>query len=838
MAQVAAALEQACRVVRESSRADSSTPAHNLPHDVSSFVGRAEEIETLRRLLEESALVTLTGAGGSGKTRLSVKVGLELLSSFPDGVWLVELATVTDACRLARTVAGALGIADLVPAPPEEDTIAADAQGSRDPGWTRAVLRHLETRQLLLILDNCEHLVAPVAAFVHALLRSCPRIRVLTTSQEVLGLAGEVSFAVPPLGLPGRDASITLDEVLRTASGRLFFERARAVAPDLQLTDSDAPYLARICRHLDGVPLALELAAARVRGLSLPQIEARLGERFRLLTTGDRAAPHRHQTLRAALDWSYGLLNEQEQGWLRSLSVFSGGWSLEGAVAIGGPSADELDVLEALARLVEKSLVLACPGAAGRAAGASPGSPSSPRYRMLETIRQYGRLKLEESGEAPRVRDQHLQFYLDLVEAARVPVQSGPTQREWLDRLDLEHANLLEALDWAAESDGPVSGDEGRLPGALSGLKLSSVMATFWHLRGHAQLACTMLERALQRDAAVGGDQEERPHLRAAALNAVAHFQREAGNYERARQAIEEAVRIRREVGPPLDLARTLFTLAAGLWAADRIDEAAQVNGEVLEIARELGNDDMTAAAQNAAGAHLYRMGDLPGAIAAFHESLSLRREMRDQASIAMVLGNLGTVLALAGDLATSRRHLEEALAMQREMGNQAGVAGVLENLGNVMMEEGETASAEMAFREGLAISIRLGQRPRVAGFHTRLASLHLRGGAPASAVCPLRESLCIHESLRSSPELAETLFFTACREVAEGRAEVAARLFGAGESLQGDHGLTLMKGDAELIARCRAVASQENLASAVEDGRRLRWDEALREALRTLATP
>jgi predicted ATPase len=386
----------------------------DLPIQVSSFVGRKREIAGVEELLAAHRLVTLTGPGGSGKTRLALAVASEAAQDFRDGAWLVELASLSDPDLVPQSVASVLGVRET-PGTPLVDTLSL----------------HLGPSEALLVLDNCEHLVGACAGLAGTLLRSCPQARILATSRQALGVAGEALFDVPPLSLPNPHRLSDPEDLARYEAAQLFVERARALRPDFALTGRNATEVARICYLLDGIPLAIELAAARVKALSVEQIGARLDGSFALLTGGRTAVPH-HRTLRATMDWSYALLTEEEQALLGRLSVFAGDFTLSAAEAVGaGGIIEEIEVLDLLSSLVDKSLVLVSEG------------DGEARYRLLETVRQYGREKLEASGNAGAVRGRHAECYLALAEEAELMSEK---QAIWLERLETEHDNLRTAL--------------------------------------------------------------------------------------------------------------------------------------------------------------------------------------------------------------------------------------------------------------------------------------------------------------------------------------------------------------------------------------------------------
>lgn len=412
-------------------------PKNNLPLQLTSFVGREREIAELRGVLADSTrLLTLTGAGGSGKTRLALVLATEMVDCFEDGVWWVELAPLSEPDLVPQAVASAVGVREA-PGRPANEVLRA----------------HLETNDLLLVLDNCEHLIDACAALADALLRTCPGLKILATSREPLGIAGETIWLVPPLSLPEVWDLSPVERLVRYEAISLFVERAKAVAPTFELTQHNAPYVARVCQRLDGIPLAIELAAARTRVLSAAQISSRLDESLRLLGTKSRKADSRQQTLRATIGWSHGLLSGQEQTLFRRLSVFSGGFTLEAVEAVCDEDGiEQEDVLDLLSRLVDKSLVLVAE------------QDDEARYRLLETVGQYGREKLDESGEEPSLRRRHAYFFLKLAERVEPKINSkdrGP----WLGRSDAEHDNLRAALAWSREE---VDSEVGlRLAGAL-----------------------------------------------------------------------------------------------------------------------------------------------------------------------------------------------------------------------------------------------------------------------------------------------------------------------------------------------------------------------------------
>jgi predicted ATPase len=438
---------------------------NNLPAQLTSFVGRAQECAAVAELLASQRLVTLTGPGGTGKTRLALHVAADRLEQFSNGVWLVELAPLADPLLVPLAVASVLGLREEAGRPLL--TVLTD---------------YLRTRTLLLLLDNCEHLLDACAQLAETLLRSCPQLRILASSREALGVAGEAPFRVPPLRTPDPRQLPELEAFAQYEAVRLFTERATSVLSSFRVTSENMAALAHVCSRLDGIPLALELAAARVNVLRVEQIAARLNDRVRLLTGASRSAVPRQQTLRALIDWSYDLLSAPEQQVLRHLAVFAGGWTLGAAETVcAGEGLEQERVLDVLSRLVDKSLVQA-----ERVLG------QEARYGLLETIRQYAVERLAASGAADTIRRRHAAHYLALAEEARRWI-GRREQGVWLDRLDLEHDNLRAALGWALGGGAAEVG--ARIALALAGHDWSS----FWRLRGHGSEALRWLERVAEQ---------------------------------------------------------------------------------------------------------------------------------------------------------------------------------------------------------------------------------------------------------------------------------------------------------------------------------------------------
>lgn len=728
----------------------------NLPRQMTSFVGRAAEIDRVRELLASSPLLTLTGAGGCGKTRLALRVGELMASAFTGGVWLVEVAGVMDPSLVPPAAAAALGVKEQAGRP-----------------VLQSLIDRLETKSALLILDNCEHLLAPCGELADALLRACPDLRVIATSREPLGVTGETTYRVPSLAVPPArgDPSAPAD---RYEAVELFVERARAARPGFALSPQTAPVVAEICRRLDGIPLAIELAAARVRVLSPEQINAKLHDRFRLLIGGSRTALERHQTLRAAIDWSYDLLPEDERRVLRALSVFAGGCTLDSAAAVASPGADEYALLDALTHLADKSLVMV------------DDSGGSPRYRLLETVRQYAREKLQSpaadgASEAEATSERHLDFFLAMVEQAE-PELFGPEQQSWLKRLHDEHENFLAALDWCAAC--------ADAPHIEKSLRVSGALARFWNLRGHLAVGRSAVARALESAA----DSPARASL-AKSLNAAGGLACVAGDYAEAHRR----------------------------WTA------------ALEMQRALGNTRGEAGALNNLGLVAENRGDYAAARDLYQSALTINRRLGNKSWEAINLNNLGNVAWNLGDNATARQMYTAALALNRELGNRSDEARNLNNLATVAREDGQATEARGLFREAIRIKQELGDRQGLATSFGQLALAAIDAGDLPAARKLIAEALAIRREIPDQLGLAMSLAEASALAIAQGVPSLAAGWFGASESLRERLGAPLALGEKARYDRDRAAIiaalDEASFAAAWEAGRTMPVTQAVEQA-------
>jgi predicted ATPase/DNA-binding SARP family transcriptional activator/DNA-binding CsgD family transcriptional regulator/Flp pilus assembly protein TadD len=641
---------------------------HNLPAPKTSFVGRGREMLEVKRTLTMTRLLTLTGAGGSGKTRLALEVARDLVGSYADGVWLIELASLSEPELVAQEVAGALGAREQPGRPLLE-----------------SLLDTLVDKEMLLLLDNCEHLIDAVASLTIGLLDSCPRMRVLATSRAPLGIIGELTWLVPSLSVPGAEETPTVEELEGYESARLFADRSSKGHPGFELTPENAWAVAQVCTRLEGIPLAIELAAARVGILSAGQISERLGHSLKLLTRGEQTADHRHRTLRATLDWSYELLDEPEQALFGRLSVFAGGFTLEAAESVGARGRiEEEDVLELLTMLVEKSLVVA-----------DESWERGARYRLLEPVRQYAGEKLRVSGKAEALGRRHAEFFLALAEQAE-PELKGSRQVEWLDRLETEHDNLRAALSWAL----------GR--GIDLGPRMAVALCLFWYTRGYLGEGRTYLEAVARSDMVP-------VTLRARALNGLGWIAEPQGDYERARLAYQESLKFYRMSNDMRGVANALGDL--GSLALDRGDYegATSLLEESLTLHRELENREEVIGILDGLGVLASAKGDREQSISFFSEALKLSRASGNVRRTATSLGNLGITMLVHGDTEQATKLLDESRALFRDIGDSTNFAIGLMHSALAALIRGEFGRVQLLGEESLQLLQKAENRQHIA---------------------------------------------------------------------------------------------------------------------------
>jgi len=765
-----------------------SLEAHltNLPIQLTSFVGRERELAEIGRLLADHRVVTLAGVGGTGKTRVMLQAAAELVDRYRDGAWLVELAPLVDPGLVGREVGRTLGVREAPGQPPLE-----------------ALIDYLRFKQLLVALDNCEHVITAAADVVEAIVTHCPGVSVLATSREALALAGEAVLPIPSLGLPdadpdaadgGRDADdLRLKRIAASESVRLFVERASASAPGFSVNAANAAAIVEICRRLDGIPLALELAAARTNVLSVRDIAQRLGDRFRLLTGGRRTAAPRQQTLQATIDWSWDLLAVSDRLLLQRLAVFAGGWTLEAAAAVGsladGDAAggadralDALDTLDGLGRLVDRSLVVVDRGAHAR-------------YRMLETIRQYAMAHLVASGEVGRVRDAHLAFFQALILEAESELH-GPDMVDWLARLDADADNLRAALEWAFEDD------------VEAALRLCVSLMSYWYRRSAGSESVDWLGRALT--------------------------------------AVRELPTLDSSVNPDRTalVARVLAAaaVASTMWATN--DAAPAWAEESLVLARETDDllaqcDALTALVDTRRHYTAYITTTFDGAVTGIRELGEELIELATRHGEWWRVSRAHAVLALyEAYLApeAAEVHIAKAVEAARRSADPNEFASVAYVRGLVASDQGRWSDARQWFTEGQQRSRELGDRRFELMCQSELAHVARRTGSLDESKAIYRETIRVWRQMGNRGAIAHQFESFAFLALASGVRTRAARLFGAAESLReaaGAHMLPVEREEYEAaVAQMRLDADGSALDAAWAEGRQMGPEAAIEFAV------
>jgi non-specific serine/threonine protein kinase len=666
-----------------SHRRESAFVPNNLPKERTRFIGRETELAECARLLGEARLLTVTGIGGSGKTRLAVRLAESLLQSHPDGVWFVDFSPLREASRVVDTIALTLAIGE-------------------DPGkgLLETVVHHLRGKRLLLVLDNCEHLLDACAAFVDTLLRNDDEVRVLLTSREILRLDGERVISLRSLAVPSKAG---VDAMKSSEAMQLFVDRAQIVDREFVLDAHCVRSVAEICRRLDGIPLAIELAAARIQMLSVDEIRSKLDDRFRLLTSGTTVLP-RHRTLQAAFQWSYDLLSADEQHLFRLLAVFAGGWTLEAATAVRSDAGDEFEVLELMTHLADKSLVIIERLASGTS-----------RYRMLEIVRQFAQEKLNEQGEEYAARARHLNYFAAWSER-RVGMADGARQGEWLTQVEHEHENLLLALEFCPRAES----------GANMALDLACDLYEYWNFRGLYGVGRERLSAALRLP-------EGDSLARAWALSGMGYFALKQRALTEAQKCFEASLMLSRNSSDargrryPGPAENCIIVALYGLgWVSSENDPgAAQAYfEEALHLAREFGQDGPIGLGLSNLGLLAFQQDDLPRARVLFEETLALTRPMKDPWNVALGLIHLTEVALRSGAREEARRNLTEGLRIVREQGLRALALPALRRSSELAVAAGDAARGARWFAAAATLAHAMGSKGKPEGERTYAAAM------------------------------------------------------------------------------------------------------------------
>ena len=736
---------------------------HNIPAQMTSFIGRKKEMAEIKQILLEHRLVTLTGSGGVGKSRLSLRVGSECLDQFPNGVWLMELAPVTNPALIPQTL---LSIFNL-----REDS-------HRD--GLEILIDYLRDKSLLLVLDNCEHLIEICAQISETLLRACPKLKILSSSREALGISGEVAYRVPSLDTPNPGSLPSWNELEEVDSIRLFIERATIAKPDFILTKDNAASVAQICSRLDGIPLAIELAASRVRVLTPERIADRLDDRFRLLTSGSRTALPRFQTLRAMIDWSYSLLTEQERSMFRRLAVFVGGWTLEAAELVcadvdpGGILPH--DILDLLMRLVDKSLVM------------TEEVMGETRYYFLETIRQYSREKFSETTEVETIFKWHLNFFVRFAELAEENLKSRD-QIIWQNRMAEEQDNLRAALEWAL----------GRNPD--NALRIVGAANLFWTAGGYSAEGFRWTQQALEQVGKIpppnGITPEQRMVARAKALRGLARLYMSLGDNANAKRVAEESVSLYRQ---SLDRRGLAFALVILAYPLEFLGERVQAE-------------------------------------AALEESYSIARAEGDVYVICRSLNMWARViLDLHHALDLSQQYVEESLGLAKAAGLRSQEAQASEILGKIATHRNDYVAARTYFRESIRVYQEIGAIFNVALEKSNLAHLERGLGNFADALGYYRETISAFRDIGQTGAVAHQLECFGFIALAQDQHERALQLFAAASALREQRNTPMMPDEqvyfAEQLKTLREKISLMKFESIWSQGRAMTMQQAVEFAL------
>lgn len=767
-----------------------------LPRPLSSFVGRRHELAEVSELLQlpTTRLLTLIGAGGCGKTRLALQVATDMAEAHPDGVWWVELAALTDPALVPQTIAAALGVQEHAGHPVKETLLA-----------------HLRERDLLLVLDNCEHLVDACASIVEDIFQTCPAIKILATSREELHILGETIWLVPSLSFPRSQvrtgSTLDLDLVEESEAAQLFIERVKAKLPSFTLTRQNAPAILQICQRLDGIPLALELAAARIPMLTVEQLAARLDNRFQVLTSGSRTALPRHQTLHALITWSYDLLTAEEKVLLNRLSIFAGSWTLEAAEAICSGTIVGADrVMEIMQELIQKSMVVV------------ETQDDVMRYYLLETIREYAAEKLYESGEAEALATRYSDWFLALVERAYAEI-TGQDQVAWFSRMSRERDNVQAALVWASK--------QGKIEAVA---RFVVALYRFWLSWAWLSEARRWLELVLLHTGELPKD------VYARVLSAAGMIAQVQGDYENAYSRYRMSLELTREIGKPAMIATALANLGDLAYGRSDYQTARGLYEESLELRRQIGEPAAIATALAALGIVAYGQGDYDEACRHFEESLAIRREIGNRQGSAQILLFLGGISLERGDFAEARALIEENLVIRRLLGDERGIIQALIVLGRIALVDGDVDTAEALEEEAIercrgdidkwliaAAMNNLGRVARAQGHYELAARRHA-------------ESLRLRRDLGARRDVAECLTDFGALAAAQADWMRAAQFLGAAESLRQAIGTRLPPVDQaefeDLRTQVQSRLDYSSWSNAYAAGKAMSPEEAIAFAL------
>jgi len=804
---------------------------NNLPTQLTSFVGRQKELADVKRLLKDTHMLTLIGTGGTGKTRLSIQAANEMLSQYPDGVWLVDLAPILDPLLVPRTTAITIGLRF------ESQRPVIDM-----------LCDYLSKKKMLIILDNCEHLVDACAQMSNRILRAAPEVQILASSREALSIAGEVTYRVPSLGLPDVDNLPSVESLSQYEAVKLFIDRATAAIPDFKVTNENAPALAQICHRLDGIPLAIELAAGKIRVLGVEQISKRLDDRFKLLTSSSRTAMERHQTLRATVDWSYNLLPSEEQTSFRRLAVFRGGWTLEAVESIcggesGSSSVRSDDVLDLLEQLINKSLVI------------TEDEGGTIRYHMLETIRQYANEKLVDSGESEALHEKHLEFFLKLAETAE-PHLIRHEQLEWFAQLEADHENLRAALEWSLEEES-----------AEQALRLCAAIGKFWSIRGYWKEGSKWFDRALKIQTKDQNLDESTARARVLYLDANLAFQLD--DHERMKSSAEMSLTLADKLGDRRDIAIAMFYKGYALWRLNKNDKAQPLMEQSLAVFRELNEPYWEAYSFRHLG-FLIEEYDFSKREKQRLQALGLARKAGERLLLAEILSDLSytfysfnrldesSLYAKEADkyfkqvgaknnsahqrlanIAWAKGDYEQAESLLGESRDQLGLLGeknsrmiVTAELGLLAQERGHLEKAKLFFEEVLEVSRELNSLESTAYSLVILSNKNYLDSDEERGRCYLLEAVQIIRSLSEYEYVKIHFFLVGSYSLRGYDPKISAFLLGVLDSAEKDKICLITpvehRAYDDTASYDRKILGDEAFESAFAEGQRMLLDDAL----------
>ena len=756
---------------------------NNIPIQLTSFIGRENEIREIKSILKTSKLLTLAGAGGTGKTRLSLQVGADMTDDFENGVFITELANVTDPFLIAEAVLDSLKV-------------------KADPGIypDENLASFLEKKELLLILDNCEHLISKCSELADRLLKNCSRLKIIATSREALKCPGEQVYRVPSLSSPDPSLSESPEKLTRYASVRLFIERALSVNQNFRVNNDNLPALSEICFRLDGIPLAIELAAARTKTMSVEKIHERLDNCFNLLVGGNRTSLPRQQTLKALIGWSYDLISEKEKLLWSRLSVYKGGWTLESAEEI---CSDELllkeEVIVVLSQLVEKSIIVY--------------DHISERYSILETIKQFGEGKLKEAGETEKLFSRHLDYFI-LLAKDHSNKFSGKEAPDWLKMADAEHSNFISAIEWSAKN--------GKTEKAAI---LSDEINMFWEIRGNYLEGIRITESLLEDTSGINPETLSNLYLN------TGHLYRAQGNYENAMKYFDKCIAIKRELKNDRGIILVLQSLANVEAGYGNFTRAQKLFEESLEISRRIDFESGIAFALNNLGNIALIRGNFQKAEILIAESLAINRSSGNKHRIAFSIDSMGNVMTEKGNLEEAQKYLEESLELTREVGDKSGITYALTNLSAIAFRRGNIEQAQNYSEESLKMRIELGDKNGIAYSLFNLGEIFFSRKKYDKAREYYSESLSLRLEIGDKHGIAVSMLSFSEILSKDKEFTASAKILGAAETILKSLGMDEVTTEfiklKRLISELTVKISPEDFEEYFEEGKKLTLEEA-----------